>query len=804
MKISYNWLKNYINIDKSPEELSDILTNTGLEVEKLNTFESIKGGLNGLVVGKVLSKEKHPNAEKLSITTVDVGAEKPLSIVCGAPNVATGQKVVVATIGTILYSGNESFKIKKSKLRGEISEGMICSASEIGVGTAHDGIMVLDNAIAEGTPAKAIFEVEEDYIFEIGLTPNRADAMSHIGTARDVAAALNVFNAEKTNYFFPKWEMPTKVDSDKKIDIKVEDSNKCPRYSGVLIDNIEVKESPLWLQNRLKAVGVNPINNVVDITNFVLKEYGQALHAFDYEAIKGNTIIVKTLAEGTKFTCLDGKEVELSQEDLMICNAEEGMCIAGVFGGENSGVKDTTQTIFLESAFFDSKSIRKTSTTHHLKTDAAGRYEKGADPALCIIALQRATALICELAGGQIISDIQDIYPKKVEPFTVDFRYSRLNLLAGKIFEKEVVQQILSDLEIKILSEKDDALQLEVPRYRADVQREIDVIEEVLRIYGFNNIETPLVVHSTLSFRKGIDKENLKNTLSEKLNGLGFSEIMTNSISKSEFYSEAEQKNLVKLQNSMTAELDIMRSTLLFDGLEVLAHNINRKMPNLDFYEFGSKYNADYSQDEKLVLYKTGLAQAQNWKQKASKSNFYHLMGSVSAVLKDLKIKNYEVKEIENDWFDYGVEIINNQKQIGIVGCVASEILAKQDIKQEVFYAEMNWDILVKQRQRSKIVFESIPKFPAVKRDLALIIDEEISFAQLQQQIQKAGGKYLTKLELFDIYRNEEKVGKNKKSYAISLTLLNKEKTLVDKEIDKIINKIVRQLQNQLNATIRG
>lgn len=804
MKISYNWLKTYLDINKTPEELADILTNTGLEVEKLEHFESIKGGLEGYVVGKVTEKEKHTNADSLSVTKVDIGATELLSIVCGAPNVAAGQKVVVATIGTTVYDDKGDFKIKKTKLRGEASEGMLCSAVELGLGTDHDGIMVLPENTVIGTAIKDLFEIESDYIFEIGLTPNRSDAMSHIGVARDIAAAVNVFNKEKIAYFKPKFSLPAKASSTKSIKVSVEDVANCPRYSSILIDKVTVAESPLWLQNRLKSIGLKPVNNIVDITNFVLKEYGQPLHAFDADEIIGNEVIVKKTTENTTFVCLDDKELKLSSEDLMICNQKEAMCIAGVFGGAKSGVKSTTKTIFLESAYFNSVSIRKTSTRHKLQTDAASRYEKGADPSITIEALKRAASLICELANGEIISEIQDFYPKEIPAFKVSLRYSRLNSICGTEIPETTVKQILKDLEIQIIEENGDTLNLNVPQYRADVQREIDVIEEVLRIYGFNNIETPAIVHSTLSFTQGIDVEMLKNSTSDKLNGLGFSEIMTNSISKSTFYSEKAQENLVRLQNSMTAELDIMRQNLLYDGLEVLAHNINRKQSNLKFFEFGNIYNADYSQNEKLVLYMSGDAKAQNWIQQKEKSNFYHLMAATKAILSTLKIKDFDVEESDNEQFEYSLLLLKNGKTLGEIGLVNEKITAQHSIKQEVYYAVLDWKYILKLNRKNKPKFEAIPKYPEVTRDLAIVLNEEIKFNAIKNIIFKSAKKYLSNLELFDVFRDKEKVGAGKKSYAISIKLIDKEKTLVDKEIDKTIANIVGNLQKELNATIRG
>jgi phenylalanyl-tRNA synthetase beta chain len=803
VKISYNWLKNYIKLNHTPEQLSETLTNTGLEVEGISSFSSVKGGLNGLVVGLVAEKEKHPNADKLSLTKVDVGTGELLSIVCGAPNVAKGQKVIVATVGTTLYpTHGEPFTITKSKIRGEVSEGMICAEDEIGIGTSHDGIMILDEKWTIGTPAAEVFEVENDFVFEIGLTPNRTDAMCHLGVARDIAAALNAHSSSPVSSKLPEFTFPAKS-AELPVSVTIENTEACPRYSGVVISDIEIKPSSAWLQNKLKAVGVRPINNVVDITNFVLKEMGQPLHAFDYNTVAGNKVIVKTLPENTEFVTLDSQTKKLSATDLMICNEKEGMCIAGVFGGEKSGVTQATTSIFLESAYFNSTFIRKTSTRLGLRTDAATRYEKGADPNITILALKRAAQLICDLAGGKIASEIIDIYPQKIADFSVELRIARLESLGGVAIPTNTVKQILQDLEIKVLKEENDVLSLQVPAFKTDVQREVDVIEEVLRIYGFNNISTPNTVQSTLVFTQGVNKHQLKEQISAWLNGMGYSEIMTNSISKSALYSPEQATSLVKLQNSMTSELDVMRASLLPDGLEVLTHNINRKNANLKFYEFGNVYAQDYSQSEKIAFYLTGETQIGNWKKKAEKSDLFYLKGVVDALLKKLHFTDFNQTESQRADFDYGIDYVVNDKTPVQIGCLSKVSLNKFDIEQPVFYAELDFDYLLKKYGRAKTRFTEIPKFPSVNRDLALIVDESVSFEKLKKKVEIAGGKLLKKTDLFDIYKDEAKIGAGKKSYALSFTLLDDKKTLTDNEIDKIITKILRTLEQEFQATIR-
>lgn len=797
MKVSYNWLKQYIDIDQSPEVLAEILTNTGLEVEGLEAYSSVKGNLQGLVVGEVITKTKHPNADKLAIAQVAIGGEQLLNIVCGASNLEMGQKVVVAPVDTTIYPlVGEPFTIKKAKLRGEPSEGMICAEDEIGLGTSHDGIMVLDAAIPVGTSLASLYNVENDFVFEIGLTPNRTDAMSHIGVARDIAAALNATNEGHFHIKIPTFtQSSTSVKSN--FSVEVVNQEACPRYSGVLINNIQIKESPDWLKNRLLAVGVRPINNVVDITNFVLKEFGQPLHAFDAEAITGNKIIVKTLKEGSEFKTLDGVDRKMSAADLMICNEEAPMCIAGVFGGANSGVSNTTTAIFLESAYFDSAYVRRTSTSLDLRTDAAQRYEKGADPTITIDALLRAVSLIAELAGGVVSSEIFDIYPKEIEAANVTFRFEKLNKLAGLTFEKSLVKQILLDLDFEIKKEDTQGLDLLVPLYRADVTREADVIEEVMRIYGFNNIEIPNRVKSTLAFEKGKNPHQLKEKVAHTLNGFGFSEIMTNSISQSKFY--AADSALIKLQNSMTSELDIMRASLVPEALNVLSHNINRKRSNLKFYEFGHIYTPDNKQEEKLALYATGTTLESNWTSKKQPTSIFHMKGLVDSLLNSLGIHNYDLELVD----DQELILLKNKKALAKIWTISSDELSKFDLKQEVFCAILNWDYIYKLVNRSSSKFKELSKFPEVSRDLAVILDENIKFESIFKKIHESAGAILKKVDLFDVFVSAEKIGAKKKSYALNFKLQDPNKTLTDKEIDKEINCIIKTLEQSFDATIR-
>ena len=797
MKVSYNWLKQYLDLNQSPEEMAEILTNTGLEVESVEAFSSVKGGLQGLVVGEVVEKRKHPNADKLSIAKVDVGGDELLNIVCGASNLEQGQKVVVATIDTTIYPANgEPFTIKQAKLRGEPSEGMICAEDEIGLGTNHDGIMVLDKSVPNGKNVATLFNVENDFVFEIGLTPNRTDAMSHIGVARDIAAALNAKNKSQVKIQTPKLT-PIQSTAKSEFSVEVENFEACPRYSGLIIDKIKIKESPTWLKNRLLAVGVRPINNVVDITNYVLKEFGQALHAFDAKAINGNKIIVKTLKAGTLFKTLDGVERKLNAEDLMICNSTDPMCIAGVFGGARSGVTNNTTSIFLESAYFDSAFIRKTSTSHDLRTDAAQRYEKGADPTITIDALLRAVELIQDLAGGVVASQVFDIYPKEIKAKTVELRFEKLNKLAGILFDKSLVKQILKDLDFEVKNEGADSLTLNVPLYRADVTREADVIEEIMRIYGFNNIPIPSRVKSTLSFQQGVNPHQFKEKIAFTLNGFGFSEIMTNSISQSKYYSA--ETELVRLQNSMTSELDIMRASLLPEALNVLSHNINRKRSNLKFYEFGNIYPANRKQEEKLALYFTGAVLESNWIAKKELSSIFHLKGIVESLLSSLGLEHPDLELSD----DQQIILSKNKKSLAKIWAVDELELAKFDVKQDVYCAELNWDYILKLASKRAIRFVELSKFPEVSRDLAIILDESIKFDSIFKKIKSSSGSILKKVDLFDVFVSTEKLGANKKSYALNFKLQDPNKTLTDKEIDKEINNIIKTLEQSFDATIR-
>jgi phenylalanyl-tRNA synthetase beta chain len=797
MKISYNWLKQYININQSPEELAEILTNTGLEVENVEVFSSIKGGLEGLLVGEVLEKRKHPNADKLSIAKVDVGGPNILNIVCGAENLALGQKVVVAGINTTIHpTKGASFTIKNAKLRGEPSEGMICAEDEIGLGNSHDGIMVLDPKTKKGTTLASLYNVENDFVFEIGLTPNRTDAMSHIGVAKDIAAALNATGNYKLKVEVPNLKTITSA-SHANFKVEVENEIACPRYSGILVHNIRIEESPNWLKNRLLALGIRPINNVVDITNYILKEYGQALHAFDAQAIKGNHVVVKTLKAGSTFKTLDEVDRILGAEDLMICNAEEAMCIAGVFGGAKSGVTANTTSIFLESAYFDSAFIRKTSTSHGLRTDAAQRYEKGADPSITIEALQRAVELLEDLAGGKVASQIFDLYPKEIKRCAVQLRFKKLNQLAGINYDKDLVKNILTDLDFEIIDENENGLNVLIPLSRADVAREIDVIEEVMRIYGFNNIPLPTRVSSTLAFQNGIDQHALKEKVAHLLNGFGFSEIMTNSISQSNYYDAHIE--LVRLQNSMTSELNVMRASLIPEALNVLSHNINRKRANLKCYEFGNIYNTNNKQEEILALYYTGTVLESNWVSKKQLTTLFHLKGIVEALFKGIGLSDYDLETGP----DQTLILQKNGKHLAKIFSLNEDLLLKFDVKQNVFCAELNWNYLVKLLNKKSIRFEELSKFPEVSRDLAVIIDENIKFESIFKKIKSNSGSILKKIDLFDVFVNEEKIGANKKSYALNFKLQNTSKTLTDKEIDHEMSKIIRTLEQSFNAIIR-
>lgn len=804
MVISYNWLRKYLPIDIDPDKAAEILTSTGLEVEKLEQVDTIPGGLRGLVIGKVLEANPHPNADKLKVTKVDVGEDETLSIVCGAPNVAAGQKVVVATVGTTIHPNEgEPFKIKKAKIRGEESRGMICAEDEIGLGTDHDGILVLDEDAVVGTAAADYFKVESDFMIEIGLTPNRADGNSHIGVARDLIAALNVREGKDLKLDLPDLSSFEEGSNNSPVTVEIQDESSCPRYSGLVIKDVKVGPSPDWLRNALQAIGLKPKNNVVDITNFVLFEYGQPLHAFDLKAIKGNKVIVKKLPGKTKFTTLDEVERELHEEDLMICNAEQGMCIAGVFGGLGSGVSEETTDVFIESAYFEPVGIRKTSTRHLLRTDAATHYEKGCDPNITLEALKRAAILIRDVANGKIDSKIVDAYPNPIEPFKVNFRQKRLELLTGIEITETVTRRALDSLEIKIAGEQEEELELEVPTYRSDVRREVDVIEEIMRIYGFDNIPIPKEVRSSLSHKEGVDAESLRVSLSRFLNGMGLTEIMTNSISQSQFFGE--RADLVQLANSMTADLDVMRPDLLPSGLEVIRHNLNRQVNRISLFEFGRSYlrsDSGFKETEKISLFMSGNRRQESWLGVDGPTDFFYLKGLVEAVLTKLGLSNLQTEEAEDRRLQYGLMMRRGNREMLRFGKVKSGLLRKADIKQEVFYAEFDWMNILEAYGQARVKVKEVPKFPAVRRDLALLLDDKVKFEAIAKVVAKSAGDKLNSVDLFDVYRGD-KIESGKKSYAISMVFQDAEKTLKDKEVDKMVGQIVDQLQSKLGADIR-
>lgn len=803
MKISYSWLKNYINTNLHPDNIAQILTDTGLEVESVEKIQTVKGGLEGLVIGEVLTKSKHPDADRLNVTTVNVGGEIPLQVVCGATNVEVGQKVVVATVGTTLYNGDESFQIKKSKIRGEVSEGMICAEDEIGLGTSHDGIMVLDANAKIGIEAAAYFGIEDDFVFEIGLTPNRTDATSHIGVARDLAAALNLISACKITK--PSVDGFKVDNTDLSIKVEILDSEKCPRYSGVTLSGIEVKESPDWLKNKLKAIGLNPINNIVDVTNFVLHETGQPLHAFDADKISGKKIIVKTVAEKSIFRTLDDKERTLSSNDLMICNEKDAMCIAGVFGGLTSGVSTSTKNIFLESAYFNPVSVRKTAKFHGLNTDASFRYERGADPNITVYALKRAILLMQEVAGGKVSSEIVDIYPTQIEPFKIDFSFQNCDKIIGKQIDKAIIKKIISSLEIEIIEENDENLLLLVPPFKADVYREIDVIEEVLRIYGYNNVELPSLMSSALVYRQAVDPVKIINTISDLLVSQGFNEILSNSLTKSTYYLEKE--TLVRLLNPLSNELDVMRQTLLFNGLETVVYNQNRKSPNLKVFEMGKTYvkkDNKFEESSFLSLIISGNSTQENWNTTKLPTNFSHIKGYVTSILEKFGMDNlnYVFNQNSSSLYDYQLSYQLNEKELVQIGKVSSKIQKQFDITNEVFYAQINLDLFIKQAAKVKVQYKEISKFPTVRRDLALLLDNQVSYNQIEELALKNERKLLKHINLFDVYEGKN-LEEGKKSYAVSFVFQDNEKTLTDVQVDKIIEKLIDTFSKELGAKLR-
>ena len=819
MKISYNWLKQYVNLDIDPETLSPVLTDIGLEVEGLERYQSVKGGLEGIVIGEVVTCEQHSNADKLTVTTVNVGSDNLLPIVCGAPNVAVGQKVVVATVGTTLYDGDESFKIKKAKIRGEVSEGMICAEDELGLGISHEGIMVLPNNVEIGIAAADYFNIEEDYIFEIGLTPNRSDATSHIGCARDLVAGLNqLFDTRKYSLSLPSVD-DFKIDNNNlDIEVAVEDAVACPRYSGVSISGIKVNESPDWLKTKLNAIGIRPINNIVDITNYVLHETGQPLHAFDADKIKGNKVIVRKTAHDTSFITLDDIERKLDANDLMICHEEDGMCIAGVFGGTDSGVTENTVNIFLESAYFDSKHIRKTSKRHGLQTDASFRFERGADPNITVYALKRAAILIKEIAGGTISSEIKDVYPTPIKPWFVDIDLVSVDRLIGKSIDREIIKRILSDLEIELTEENGEKLRLRIPTYKVDVTREVDVTEEILRIYGYNNIGITGKINSSISSRPVPDMEKIQNSIADYLVGQGASEIMNNSLTKADYIdynNDLSSDKSVNLLNPLSKDLNILRQTLLFGGLETVSYNLNRKSPNLNLFEFGKVYSLkkkfekadgikNYAEEKHLMIFSTGKTSGSKWNSADTNVDFYFVSGLVGSIFTRMGINNgrLSIKETESDSYTYSLQYLINEELLAEISLVSSKLRKQFDIGQDVFCSDINWTKLIKYSKFKDISYKQVPKFPTVKRDLSLVLDSSIKFNDLRNAAMKTERKLLKNVDLFDIYEGSN-ISEGKKSYALSFILQDEGKTLTDKVIDKTMSRILRTYEQQFNAQLR-
>jgi phenylalanyl-tRNA synthetase beta chain len=804
MTISYNWLKEYIDITESPDDLGYILTSTGLEVESVEEHETVKGGMKGLVVGEVLTCARHPNADKLSVTTVNVGGEKPLHIVCGAPNVAAGQKVVVAVPGTTVYPvKGDAFTIKAAKIRGEQSEGMICAEDEIGIGESHAGIIVLDPSTKVGTPAAELYNIKSDFILEIGLTPNRADAASHIGVARDVRASKG------RNLKWPSVEAFKVENTDLPVPVVVENTDACPRYSAVTISNIKVAESPDWLKNRLLSIGLTPINNIVDITNFVLHEVGQPLHAFDADQIKGGKVIVKTLPAGSKFTTLDTKERALNANDLMICNGNgEGMCIAGVFGGITSGITNSTKNVFLESACFSPDYIRKTSQHHQLKTDASFRFERGTDPNITVYALQRAALLIKELAGGTISSEVIDIYPRKIENRIITVKDKNVTRLIGKAIPREECISILERLDIWTEQKNADSYVVSVPPYRVDILQEADVIEEILRIYGFNNIELSDFARTDyLADFPVKDPDKFKRSVGEMLTGNGFFEIWTNSLTNYAYQQKHKltfQGEPVEILNKLSEEQGILRQTLLFTGLEVCAYNINRRQKDLKLFEFGKVYWKDggaYREEERLALYISGNSETENWRHKTEPVNYYDLAQQVQHVLIKSGLNNVKQENLQDQLFDFGTKILRGRDEIGRVGKVKSALLKEFSIKQEIFYAELSTSLLF-QAANPKLVIQEVPKFPEVRRDLSLVIDKHITFDEIKSLIYSTEKKLIKNIIAFDVYEGD-KLTSGKKAYALAFTLLDESKTLTDDEIDKTMQKLMAAFEQKLGALIR-
>ncbi|HUS87092.1 MAG TPA: phenylalanine--tRNA ligase subunit beta [Bacteroidales bacterium] len=816
MKISYNWLKQYLDFNIPPNQLGEILTNIGLEVEGIEDWVSVEGGLEGVVIGEVKECRKHPHADKLSLTKVDIGSGELLSIVCGAPNVATGQKVPVATVGTTLIHKGEGLLIKRSKIRGELSEGMICAEDELGLGDDHEGIIVLPDDTEVGMKACDFFNIERDVVFEIGLTPNRIDSGSHFGVARDLAAYLS--KKEPLSAVLPSVEQFNSDNNSYYIPVIVENQTDCPRYTGLTISNVTVTESPAWLRNRLRAIGLSPVNNIVDITNWVLHEAGQPLHAFDADQIEGKKVIVRNLPNKTRFQTLDEEIRELSSGDLMICNEKEGMCIAGVFGGMKSGVTATTKNIFLESAYFNPVSIRKTARRHGLSTDASFRFERGVDPEITSWALKRAAMLISEIAGGQISSDVIDVYPLKIKNHIVDVTITNIYRLIGKKIAVEEIKDILRSLEIKTLYGSDEQLKLEVPAYRVDVTREADVIEEILRIYGYNNVEIGNKINSTLTYIEKPDKEKVVNTISDMLSGYGFMEIMSNSLNPASWYLDSgdfDNDTLVMLANPLSSDLNAMRQSLLFGGLAAVCRNINRQNTNLRFYEFGNCYFRkkdaqpgrrveNHEEHVSLDFFVTGNQELERWNSKAQPVDFFFMKSTIGMVIEKMGTGKELVKTTtsEKEYFSEGISYLYNNHFLAESGRVSRKLLEKFEIKQEVYYGHIEWDLLFSMISSHKLLSSDLPKYPSVRRDLALLIDNNVNFSDIRDLAFRTEKEILREVDLFDVYESDS-LGENKVSYAVSFILRDDRRTLNDKMIDKVMNNLIRVFKKELGAKIR-
>ena len=824
MNISYKWLKEYVDFDLGAEQVAEALTSIGLEVGSVEEVQAIKGGLQGLVVAEVLTCEPHPNSDHMHVCSVNIGAEEPVQIVCGAPNVAQGQKVIVATLGTKLYDGEECFTIKRSKLRGIESLGMICAEDEIGIGTSHDGIIVLPQEAKVGTPAAEYYGIESDWVIEVDITPNRADACSHYGVARDLSAWL-VRNGHKTALHRTDVSSFAADNNDLDIDIVVENAEACPRYCGVTIKGCEVKESPEWLQTKLRTIGVRPINNVVDVTNYVMFAYGQPLHCFDADMIEGKKVVVKTMPEGTPFVTLDGVEHKLSERDLAICNANAPMCIAGVFGGKGSGTYETTKDVLLESAYFNPTWIRKSARRHGLNTDASFRFERGIDPDLQVYALKVAALMVKELAGGTVSMDIKDIEaPGLAKNFAVDLEYKYAHDLIGKTIPAEVIKEIVTSLDMKITAETESGISLSVPAYRVDVQRPCDVVEDILRIYGYNNVEIPTAVKSSLTIKGEVDRSNkLQNLVSEQLVGEGFREILNNSLTKEAYYNDLTaypKDRAVKLLNPLSSDLNVLRQTLLFGGLESIAHNANRKNANLRFFEFGNCYYknpatteeqkaadtlAAYSEDLHLGLWLTGQRVEASWAHPEEPSSVYELKAYVGHILTRLGAPVGKLKQQAgtNDIFAKSLALVDNNGTVVLeFGLVKKALTAAFDISAEVYFADINWTLLMKKTKKHSVNFTEISKFPAVSRDLALLVDKSVEFARIEQIAFAADKKFLKKVTLFDVYEGKN-LEAGKKSYAVNFLLQDDTKTMNDKQTDAVMAKIIASLEKQLGAKLR-